>query len=107
MVVAISGSSGLIGSALVRRLEERGGEVRRLVRRAAKSPGEVAWDPDRGTIDPAALDGVDAVINLAGENLAQRWTEDVKRRIRDSRVKGTALLARIRSLHSSGSHACS
>jgi uncharacterized protein len=94
MVVAISGSSGLIGSALVHRIERSGGEVRRLVRRAARSPGEVAWDPARGTIDADALEGVDAVINLAGENLAQRWTDAIKRRIRDSRVQSTTLIAR-------------
>jgi uncharacterized protein len=94
LVVAISGSSGLIGSALVHRVERTGGEVRRIVRRAARSPQEVSWDPVRGTIDADALEGVDAVVNLAGENLAQRWTDDVKRRIRDSRVQGTSLLAR-------------
>lgn len=94
MVIAISGSSGLIGSAIVRRFEERGGEVRRLVRRAARAPLEIPWDPERGTIDGAALEGVDAVINLAGENLAQRWSDDTKRRIRETRVKSTELLVR-------------
>ena len=74
--------------------KEAGGEVRRLVRRAARSPGEVSWDPTRGTIDADALEGVDAVINLAGENLAQRWTDDIKRRIRDSRVQSTTLSPR-------------
>lgn len=92
--VAISGSSGLIGSALVARIERSGGAVRRLVRRGVQAPGEISWDPVRGFIDADALDGVDAVINLAGENLAQRWTDDVKRRIRDSRVDSTKLLAR-------------
>jgi uncharacterized protein (TIGR01777 family) len=94
MVVAISGSTGLIGSALAHRIERRGGEVRRLVRRPARTPSEVSWDPTRGTIDVDGLEGVDAVINLAGENLAQRWTDAIKRRIRDSRVQGTALIAK-------------
>jgi uncharacterized protein (TIGR01777 family) len=94
MVIAISGSSGLIGSSLVRLFEQRGNEVRALVRRAARTPAEISWDPERGTIDAARLEGVEAVINLAGENLAQRWTSDVKRRVRESRVKGTTLLSR-------------
>lgn len=94
MVVAIAGSSGLIGAALAHRIERNGGEVRRLVRRAARSPSEVVWDPARGTIDADALEGVDAVINLSGENLAQRWTDGIKRRIRDSRVQGTTLIAK-------------
>lgn len=94
LVVAISGSSGLIGSAIAHRVQRTGGEVRRLVRRAARAPGEISWDPTRGVIDADALEGVDALINLAGENLAQRWTDDVKRRIRDSRVESTKLLSR-------------
>jgi uncharacterized protein (TIGR01777 family) len=94
LVVAISGSSGLIGSAIARRVERTGGEVRRLVRRPAHAPGEISWNPERGFIDSAALDGVDAVINLAGENLAQRWTDEAKRRIRDSRVRSTKLLSK-------------
>jgi hypothetical protein len=92
--VAITGSSGLIGTALARALERRGHRVVRVVRRAARSEGEVAWNPVRGEIDARRLENIDAVVNLAGENLAQRWTDDVKRRIRDSRVQGTTLLAR-------------
>jgi uncharacterized protein (TIGR01777 family) len=94
MVIAISGSSGLIGTALVRYFEGRANEVRPIVRRAARTPGEISWDPERETIDAKRLEGVDAVINLAGENLAQRWSGETKRRIRDSRVKGTATLVR-------------
>ena len=94
MVIAISGSSGLIGTALSRELVAAGHEVRPLVRRAARAANEIPWDPVRGTIDTARLEGVDGLVNLAGENLAQRWTSDVKRRIRDSRVQGTTLLAR-------------
>jgi uncharacterized protein len=74
MVIAISGSSGLVGSALVRALASRGNEVRRIVRGTPRSPADIAWDVERGTIDRAKLEGVTAVINLAGENLAQRWT---------------------------------
>jgi uncharacterized protein len=94
MVIAISGSSGLIGSALTRMFEQRGNEVRRLVRRPARDTNEISWDPQRGTIEAAKLEGVDAVINLAGENLAQRWTSSVKPRLRQSRITSTALLSR-------------
>ncbi|MGH7616389.1 MAG: TIGR01777 family oxidoreductase [Gemmatimonadaceae bacterium] len=94
MVVAISGSSGLVGSALVKSLESRGNHVRRIVRGTPAGATDIAWDPARGTIDGESLEGLDAVINLAGENLAQRWTRDARRRIRDSRVGGTATLAR-------------
>jgi len=94
LVIAISGSTGLIGSALVRYFEERGSEVRPLVRRAARSPREITWDHQRGTVDASRLEGIDGVINLAGENLAQRWSDDVKRRIRESRINGTSALAR-------------
>lgn len=91
--VAVTGASGLIGSALVARLAREGVAVRRLVRRAPRDD-EAAWDPDADRIDAGALDGVDAVVHLAGENIAQRWNAEVKRRLRDSRVRGTTLLAR-------------
>ena len=94
MVIAISGSSGLIGSALTGALEGRGHTIRRLVRRSARGPDEIAWDPERGQLDVRALDGVDAVVNLAGENLAQRWTNGARSRIRASRVNGTTILSR-------------
>ncbi len=94
MRVAVSGSTGLIGAALVERLAREGHTVPRLVRSASKArPGDVVWDPDGGTIDAAALEGVDAVVHLAGENVGSRWTEEKKRRIRDSRINGTRLLA--------------
>jgi len=93
-VIAISGSSGLIGSALVHALSREGHVIKHLVRRAARDETEVSWDPQRGEIDATRLTGVDAVINLAGEKLDQRWTDDVRQRIRESRVKGTALIAR-------------
>ncbi|HEU0051805.1 MAG TPA: TIGR01777 family oxidoreductase, partial [Longimicrobium sp.] len=92
--VAVSGASGLIGHALVPRLRADGHTVLRLVRRAPRAPDEVGWDPERGTLDAAALDGVDGVVHLAGENVAEgRWTEARKRRIRASRVESTRLLA--------------
>src|SRR5438874_13735877 len=94
MVIAISGASGFLGSALVRAFTQRGDEVRRLVRRPAKTQTEIFWDIDREKIDASRLDGVDAVINLAGETLFQRWTGNARRRIRDSRVHGTSLLTR-------------
>lgn len=93
-IIAISGASGFIGSALVKHLQHRGNDVRRLVRRPARAQGEIAWDPAGGTIDSSALEGVEGIINLSGESLAQRWTDDVKRRIRESRVSSTTLLAK-------------
>jgi uncharacterized protein (TIGR01777 family) len=93
MSIAVTGSSGLIGSALVRALESRGHRVVRVVRREARGESEVSWNPDRGEIDAKRLEGIGAVVNLAGENLAQRWTDDAKHRIRESRVRGTTVLA--------------
>ena len=93
-VIVISGSSGLLGSAVTRSLERQGHTVRRLVRRPARTVDEISWDPEHDTIDATRFDGVTAVINFAGENLAQRWTTSVKRRIRESRVASTRLLVR-------------
>lgn len=94
MRVLVSGSSGLIGSALVRRLQDRGHVVGRLVRRQTKSEHEVRWDPDRLEIDREGLEGWSAVVHLAGENIASgRWTSARKKRIRESRVLGTGLLS--------------
>jgi uncharacterized protein len=93
MRVAITGASGLIGTALRRSLEADGHAVSPLVR-SDDRPG-IRWDPEQETIDAAALEGVDAVVHLAGEGIAEkRWTDEQKRRIRDSRTKGTDLLAR-------------
>lgn len=93
--IAVAGASGLIGSALVRSLTADGHEVARLVRRAPRGPDEVRWDPERGQVDTAGLAGCDAVVNLAGAGVGdRRWTEAYKQRIHDSRVKGTAALAR-------------
>lgn len=94
MLVAVTGASGLIGTMLTSALGDAGHRVRRLVRREASSPEEVRWDPAAGTIDPHALDGVHAVMNLAGSNIgARRWTERYKATIYDSRVDSTRLIA--------------
>src|SRR5687767_3987679 len=91
--VAVTGASGLIGSALGSAPRRDGHEAIPLVRRAA-SQGAIAWDPTRGLIDAGALEGVDAVVHLAGETIAgRRWTRARKHRIRESRARGTALLA--------------
>ena len=95
MNVAITGSTGLIGSALVPRLTSRGHGVVRLVRRTpaiASAERLARWNPDTGAVEPG-LDGVDAVVHLAGESVAGgRWTEARKRRIRESRVPPTRKL---------------
>jgi uncharacterized protein (TIGR01777 family) len=95
MRVAVTGSTGLIGTALVARLREAGHEVTRLVRdrSRARAPGSVFWDPLRGEIDAPGLEGHDVVVHLAGESLVGIWTRAKKRRIRDSRVRGTRVLA--------------
>jgi uncharacterized protein len=92
--IAITGSTGLIGSALVSALRDEGLSVRRLVRRQAAADDEVGWDPF-GEVDTGGLVGVDAVIHLAGAGVGDhRWTESYKRQIRDSRVEGTRTLSR-------------
>jgi len=95
MRIVISGSSGLIGSALVVALSERGHEIARLVRRRQDADSSTAyWDPAAGAIEISRLEGADAVVHLAGESIATgRWSADKKRRIRDSRVDGTRLLS--------------
>lgn len=94
MKIVVSGSTGLIGSPLVAALNRRDYEVVRLVRRpAGTADREVRWDPERGAIDRAAFAGADGVIHLAGENVFGRWSDTKKRRIRDSRVRGTRLVS--------------
>lgn len=90
--VAVTGASGLIGSALVPHLTAHGHRVRPIVRRAPRD-GEIGWDPDSGRLDPRDLEGVDAVVHLAGENVGGRWTAGRKARIRSSRLVGTRLLS--------------
>ena len=94
MRVAVTGSSGLIGTALVESLASDGIRAVRLVRRPPENQDEIEWNPAAGRIDGAALEGVDAVVHLAGAGIADgRWSENRKRLIRDSRVAGTRLLA--------------
>lgn len=93
MRVAISGSSGLIGSALKGSLSADGHEVVMLVRRAA-GPGEVSWDPDMGTLDRSAIEGFDAVVNLNGTPIrGRRWTSSYKKTLLASRTNATSTLA--------------
>ncbi|MBD8058538.1 TIGR01777 family protein [Cellulomonas sp. JH27-2] len=94
MRVVVGGSHGFIGGALVPLLQDRGHEVRRLVRRAPASADEIFWDPDAGELDPAALNGVDAVVDLAGVNPAGRpLTTARKRLVLSSRVRSASLLS--------------
>lgn len=94
MKIAITGSSGLLGTALRGRLTADGHQVVPIVRRAA-SEGEVAWDPTAGTIDAAGLEGVDGVVNLAGAGIGdERWDDERKRVLVESRTVSTDLLAR-------------
>jgi uncharacterized protein (TIGR01777 family) len=93
MRVAITGSTGLIGSALTAHLQSLGHEVIRLVR-SNPSGSDVSWSPAEGRIDPGALDGVDAVVHLAGAGIGdKRWTDDYKRELLESRTKGTTLIS--------------
>ena len=93
MDVVISGSTGLIGSALGEALTTAGHRPIGLVRSGPKGD-EIAWDPEAGTIDTASLEGVDAVVHLAGAGIGDhRWTDAYKRTIRRSRTEGTSLLA--------------
>jgi uncharacterized protein (TIGR01777 family) len=90
MLVAVTGSSGLIGSALTLALEKRGHQVLRLVRRPASGPGEASWDPAGDLAEPARLENLDALVHLAGAGIAdRRWSARRKSVIYDSRVSGT------------------
>jgi uncharacterized protein len=93
MRIAVTGSSGVIGRELVPFLTTAGHRVDRLVRRQAAGPGEISWDPPRGWIDTERLEGVDAVVHLAGESIRPPWTRSRRQRIRESRTNGTRLLS--------------
>ena len=95
LTVAITGATGMIGSALAAFLTTGGHTVRRIGRGAPR-PGssDIQWDPSREVLDRRALEGIDAVVHLAGANLAEKWTHAHEHAIRDSRVEGTRLLAR-------------
>lgn len=93
--VAVTGASGLIGGALVESLRRDGHVALRLVRGTPAAADEIPWDPAAGRLDPERLEGLDAVVHLAGESIADgRWTAERRERIRRSRVEGTSLLAR-------------
>lgn len=92
--VAIAGSSGLIGTALVSALRSADHRVVRIVRRAPSNSDELHWNPDAGQLDPGVLSGVDAVVNLCGVNIgASRWSGSFKQSLRDSRIDPTEVLA--------------
>jgi uncharacterized protein (TIGR01777 family) len=90
--IAITGSSGLIGVALAAALDTAGHDLLHVVRRPPTDSTEVQWDLETGSID-GSLEGIEAIVHLAGENIGQRWTDDVRRRVLDSRVRGTTLIA--------------
>lgn len=100
MKIAVTGASGLIGTALVGHLEAAGHDVRRVVRApehagTSSAGSAIAWAPAEGVIDADAFDGLDAVVHLAGAGIAdRRWTQDYKRTLRQSRIDGTTLVAR-------------
>lgn len=108
MKILITGSTGLIGSALASSLTSGGHTVRRLLRSSRQAAGsDAVWDPSAGTLDPQALEGMDAVVHLAGENIAGgRWNSRRKAKIRDSRVNGTRLLSETLSRLSSPPAVC-
>ena len=92
--IAISGASGLVGTALSALLRQRGARVRPLVRPGKQAQDGISWDPAGGAVDLASLEGLDALVHLAGDGIADaRWTAAKKARIKDSRVRGTAVLA--------------
>jgi hypothetical protein len=99
--IVVTGASGLIGTALVRALRADGHDVRHLVRHEPAAADESFWDPSKHAIDPGALDGIDAVIHLAGVGVAdKRWSASHKKAVMDSRVDGTTLIAEAVAKHS-------
>lgn len=94
MKIAITGASGFIGHALRESLEPAGHQVASISRSSPRAPADIQWDPERGKLDAGLLEGFGAIIHLAGENIGQRWTPEIKKQIRESRIRGTDLLAR-------------
>lgn len=94
MRIAITGASGLIGTSLQTALRKDGHRIQRIVRRPSSNPDEITWDPATGSIDLASLEGVDAIIHLAGAGVGdKRWNPVYKETIRRSRVEGTETIA--------------
>jgi uncharacterized protein (TIGR01777 family) len=92
--ILVTGATGLIGARLTRALEAKGHTVLKAVRRQANNDREVRWIQERAELDATRLEGIDGVVHLAGANIAgQRWSEHYKQEIRESRVKGTRLVA--------------
>jgi uncharacterized protein len=91
MKILVSGASGFVASHLIPMLTTQGHEVHKLVRKDG-GPGTIMWDPASGAIEAEKLEGFDAVIHLAGQPVAERWTAENKRKIEESRIKGTQLL---------------
>src|SRR3982750_2251473 len=99
MRILVAGSSGYLGTALVRHLHEAGHQVTRLVRREATRADEVYWRPNQDDLDPSVVDGAQAAINLAGAGVNdQRWNDEYKKLLVSSRVNPTAVLARAISI---------
>lgn len=94
MHIAVSGSTGLVGSALCHKLREQGRDARRIVRRSAGEDHEILWDTSTQSFDAVALAKCDAVVHLAGENIMGRWTQEKKQRVLGSRVDSTRALAK-------------
>ncbi len=96
MKILISGASGLVGKVLVERLKKDGHEVLRLVRQPSQEKDTVSWSPKKGVVDRSNVDGIEAVVHLAGESIAnKRWSEDQKQEMQDSRLRGTLNLSQI------------
>ncbi|HEY6246484.1 MAG TPA: TIGR01777 family oxidoreductase [Pyrinomonadaceae bacterium] len=94
MRILITGSHGLVGKALISELNKDGHEIVGLVRHKSEGPSEIEWHPNQGSIDSERVSGFDVVVHLAGESIASgRWTDEKKRKIRESRVNGTTLLS--------------
>jgi uncharacterized protein len=94
MRVVMAGASGFLGTHLRAALAADGHDVVRLVRRPPEEPGEVSWQPSTGQLDPAALTGADAVVNLAGANIGRPWTRRYRRVLRSSRIDPSGTIAR-------------